>query len=246
MKISMIGHSTVLIEMGGMRILTDPYFGLGGNLAYARIKPPACERGEMKDVNLVLVSHNHFDHTDGPFFRQIPSATPVIAPSKTAWVTKLKGSKNLIGMSPWQPRTFGAVEVTAVPAWHSTVTHGYVLRSGGTAVYFTGDTYYADFLERIAREFKPQIVLMPVATFRIPLTMGEKGALKAARTLSPKVIIPIHLGIRPRAPFLRTSQSAGRFIEKLRNEGNPAAVAYLHEGESWSDEASADKMRTAS
>lgn len=245
MKISMIGHSTVLIEMGGMRILTDPYFSVRGNLVYSRIKSPACKREEVKDVNLVLVSHNHFDHTDGAFFRLLPSTIPVVAPSKTAWVTKLKGSQNLIGMSPWQQKTFGSVEVTAVPAWHSTVTHGYVLRSGGQTVYFTGDTYYASFMERIAREFKPQIVLMPVATFRIPLTMGEKGALKTARTLSPQVIIPIHLGIKPRSPFLRTSQSVPRFIEKLHKEGDPAIVAYLQEGESWSDEAE-EKLRSAS
>lgn len=62
---------------------------------------------------------------------------------------------------------------------------------------------------RIRRTFRPVNSYMPfrhgsrlsVAAFRIPLTMGEKGALKAARTLSPKVIIPIHLGIRPRAPI---------------------------------------------
>jgi len=87
---------------------------------------------------------------------------------------------------------------------------------------------------------------LSVATFRIPLTNRRKWRAQSAQTLSPKVIIPIHLGIRPRAPFLRISQSAGRFIEKLRNDGNLATVAYLQEGESWSDEATAGKLRTAS
>ena len=64
MKVTMIGHSTVLIEAAGMKILTDPYFGTWGNLAYKRIAPPFKSREEMAAVDLVLVSHNHWDHTD--------------------------------------------------------------------------------------------------------------------------------------------------------------------------------------
>ena len=65
MRITMIGHSTVLIEAGGMKILTDPYFGTWGNPAYKRLAPPARKREELRDVDLVLVSHNHWDHTGG-------------------------------------------------------------------------------------------------------------------------------------------------------------------------------------
>ena len=71
MKITMIGHSTVLVEIAGQRILTDPYFGLHGNLAYARPRPPARSREELSNVDLVLVSHNHFDHIDRRFLRVI-------------------------------------------------------------------------------------------------------------------------------------------------------------------------------
>jgi L-ascorbate metabolism protein UlaG (beta-lactamase superfamily) len=235
MKVSMIGHSSVLIEIGGSRILTDPYFGRWGNLVYSRPKPPSCKREDLTDVNLVLVSHNHFDHTDPAFFRLLPPTTPIVAPSLTAWVTKLKGGANVVGMTAWQDRTFDGIKITAVPAWHSTISLGFVIEFDGKIIYFAADTYYGRFMERIARELKPQVVLMPVSTFRIPPTMGEKGALSAARTLSPKVIIPIHLGIAPRSPLLRNSQTPKRFEERLRQAGVAASVVILNEGQSWLD-----------
>jgi len=235
-KVSMIGHSCVLIEMGGIRILTDPYFGTSGNIAYSRRRPPSCKREELTSVDLVLVSHNHFDHTDPTFFRLLPSTTPIVAPSLTAWVTKLKGGGNVIGLAAWQMRTFDGLKITAVPAWHSTITHGYVIQFRDDTLYFAADTYFGRFMERIAREFNPPIVLMPVSTFRIPPTMGESGAVAAARTLSPKLIIPIHLGIAPRSPLLRTSQTPKRFEKRLRDEGIESSVMVLNEGESWAGE----------
>ena len=71
MKVTMIGHSTVLIEAAGMKILTDPYFGTWGNLAYKRTAPPSRTREELEAVDLVLVSHNHWDHTDSRYFRAL-------------------------------------------------------------------------------------------------------------------------------------------------------------------------------
>ncbi len=230
--ISMIGHSSVLLELGGMRILTDPYFG-GGNLVYARVNPPASSRESLRDVDLVLISHNHFDHADGDYLKLLPTSTPVVAPAKAAWVTKRKGAQNVVGAELWQPITFGRVKVTAVPAHHSTVTRGFIIESAGPPIYFAGDTYYGKFMERVASDYKPRVVLMPVATFRLPPTMGAKGALAATRTLKPDVIIPIHLGIKPRNPLLRTAETPERFAEQLRRESLPGKVVILREGQQW-------------
>lgn len=235
MKITMIGHSTVLIEAAGKRILADPWFGAWGNPAYARLRPPAQTREQLRDIDLVLVSHNHFDHTDRRFLRGLPDATPVLAPSTTAWMTRVKGGRNVTGLNPWQNFQFGELSITAVPARHITFTVGYVVAAEGKQVYFAGDTYFAGFMQRIGREFHLDVALMPVTTFRIPMTMSEKSALRAAQGLAPKAIIPIHLGIRPRLPLLRTSQTPEGFQERVRQAGLPINVVILHEGESWSD-----------
>jgi L-ascorbate metabolism protein UlaG (beta-lactamase superfamily) len=234
MKITMIGHSTVLIETAGQKILTDPYFGLWGNIAYARIVPPAKTREELQDVNLVLISHNHWDHTDSKFLRSLGDNVPVLAPGSSAWVTKLKGAKNVIGMKTWEKKQFGEIAVTAVQAVHSTKTSGYIIESEGKTIYFAGDTYYRPFMKNIGQRFKIDVALMPVTTFRVPMTMGEKSAVHAARDLKPPVIIPIHLGIKPRSPLLRTNQTPEGFLRRVSLTGLETKLIILKNGESWS------------
>ncbi|MGA3210859.1 MAG: MBL fold metallo-hydrolase [Terriglobales bacterium] len=233
MHITMIGHSTVLLETGGKRLITDPWFGLYGNPGYARLAPPARTRQELENVDAVLVSHNHFDHIDGTFLRRLSPTVPVLAPATSALMTRLKGGRNVIGMKVWQGWRLGDISITAVPAHHITFTVGYVIKAEGMCVYFAGDTYFGGFMERIGRDLRPDIALIPVTTYRIPMTMGETGALQAVRALTPKIVIPIHLGISPRLPLLRTGQTPESFQERVRRAGLPTEVVILHEGESY-------------
>ena len=236
MQITMIGHSTVLIETGGQKILTDPYFGAWGNLAYARVAPPAKTREELGDVNLVLISHNHWDHTDRPFLRALGADVPVLAPSWASWETKLRGARAPIVMKAWEQQRFGAVTVTAVPAVHLAVTTGYVVECQARQVYFAGDTYYGPFMKVIGRRFRLDVALLPVTTYRLPMTMGEESAVRAVQDLKPVVVIPIHLGVRPRSPLLRTSETAEGFARRAKEAGLEAQVVILSEGESYRHE----------
>lgn len=233
MRITMIGHSTVLLETGECRILTDPWFGGLGNPAYGRLQPAARTRESLRDVSLVLVSHNHWDHVDGRYLRSLPDGTPVVCPARTGWLTRLQGARNVAGMRAWESRRFGPVQVTAVPAPHPAVALGFVVDAGGRQVYFAGDTWYGSFMERIGGEFRLDVALIPATTYRLPLTMGEKAAVRATLALKPRVVIPIHLGIAPRSPLLRTNDSPEGFARRLRETDSPAAVVVLKEGESW-------------
>lgn len=233
MKITMIGHSTVLIEAAGKRVLTDPYFGLHGNPAYARPRPPARTREELSNADLILVSHNHFDHVDRRFLRTLPESVPVLGPAATAWMTRLKGGRNVTGLKPWERKSFDGIVITAVPAHHVTFTIGYVIEAEGRKIYFAGDTYLGDFMRRIGSEFHPDIALIPVTTFLIPMTMGEKHAVEAVGRLEPQTVIPIHLGIVPRSPLMRTSDTAEGFRERVRQAGLTTEVVILKEGENW-------------
>lgn len=233
MRITMIGHSTVLIEAAQRRILTDPYFGTWGNPAYRRIAPPFKTRGELKGVDLVLISHNHWDHTDRRFLRSLAGDVPVLAPRASAWLTRMKGAHNVLGLGKWERKDFGAISITAVPASHVAITRGFIVAAEGRNVYFAGDTYLGDFMKDIGEKYAVDVALLPVATFRIPMTMGEKSAVRAVEVLRPRTVIPIHLGIVPRSPLLRTSESAEGFAERVRNAGLEAKVEILHEGDSW-------------
>lgn len=236
MQVTMIGHSTLLLEIDGRKLLTDPYFGTWGNPAYRRLAPPSMPRTELQDVDLVLLSHNHFDHTDGRYFSLLGEHVPVLAPARVRWLISLRGAKNIRGMSAWETERFDSLEVTAVPALHMAVTLGFVIKGRREQVYFSGDTFYRPFMAEIGKRFQLDLALMPVTTFRIPMTMGEKGAVRATRDLGASTIIPIHLGLQPRSPLMRTRHSPEGFRRRLREAGIDANVVILREGEQWRSE----------
>jgi L-ascorbate metabolism protein UlaG (beta-lactamase superfamily) len=233
MRITLIGHNTLLIETAGLRILTDPYFGTWGNPVYARVTPPARRREDVLDVDLVLVSHTHWDHVDGAYLRALNPAVPVLVPWQSVFETRLLGGRAVHGMHVWQAYTLGEVTITAVPAVHLTFTVGYVIASQGRQVYFAGDTFYNPAMREIGRRFQLDVALIPVTTYRPPMTMGEKGAVRAAGDLHPGAILPIHLGIQPRNPLLRTNHSVAGFERRLREAGLQTPLIKLNEGESW-------------
>jgi L-ascorbate metabolism protein UlaG (beta-lactamase superfamily) len=235
-RITMIGHSTVLLEMGGMRILTDPFFGVHGNPAYRRVAPPASTREKMADVDMVLLSHDHWDHFDRRFFRMLPASVPVIVPALTRGWMRLRGVRRPVGIRLWDSLRHHGVTVWGVPAHHLAVAQGFVIEHGRQRVYFAGDTFHGRFHEKIARELAPAVVLLPVTTYRLPMTMGENQAVRAVRDLQPQVVVPIHLGIEPRSPLLRSGQTVERFAERLHRTAPGVRVVHLREGESWESE----------
>jgi L-ascorbate metabolism protein UlaG (beta-lactamase superfamily) len=220
----------------GKKIVTDPYLHSSGNPAYKRLAPPARTRQELQDAHLVLLSHNHWDHIDTPFLRSLADDTPVLAPRRSRWPIKLRGAKNLVEVKPWEERRFGEITITAVPASHLAATVDFVIQSEQGQIYFAGDTYYRPFMAEIGRRFQLDVALMPVTTFRIPMTMGERQAVRATQDLAPRVIIPIHLGIQPRSPLLRTNHTPEGFERRVREAGLQTQVIILREGESWSSD----------
>lgn len=233
LRITMIGHSTVLVEIGGSRILTDPYFGTWGNPAYERPAPPARTREELAGVDCILISHGHWDHVDGRFLRMLGADVPVVTSVWTRWQVRLQGASSVIGLRTWQGAQVGDLEVTAVPAPHVAVGVGFVIRNGGETLYFAGDTYHGAFMKTLGDQLAIDVALIPATTYRIPMTMGEEGAALAVRDLRPSVVIPIHEGLRPRSPLLRTGQTVEGFKQRLSDIGVRADVVILRDGESW-------------
>ena len=233
MRVTQIGHSTVLVEAAGLRLILDPYFGRHGNALYRRTEPPARAREACLDVDAVLISHAHFDHVDRRYLRSIARTVPVFAPRRIAWWIGLVCGRQVSAVRPWRQFMVGSAHIIPVTARHTTPGLGYVISVEGKTLYFAGDTYVGRFMKEIGDRFRPDVCLMPVARYRIPTTMGNAGAIEAARLIRPQTIIPIHLGLEPRAAMLRRAENAESFRSLARGERLGANIVSLGPGESY-------------
>jgi L-ascorbate metabolism protein UlaG (beta-lactamase superfamily) len=201
LAITWLGHATVLVELDGVRLLTDPVLRsrLGPLVRIAApIRPHV-----LGTVDCVLLSHLHADHTDIPTLRALARSGPIVAPHPAgAWLTgrRIPGVREL---RPGDELMIGGARVVAVPATHDPRRRpfgpaadpiGYVL-SGSSAVYFAGDTDLFDAMERLRGTV--DVALLPVWGWGARLGPGHLDpdrAATAAAIIAPTVAIPIHWG----------------------------------------------------
>jgi L-ascorbate metabolism protein UlaG (beta-lactamase superfamily) len=200
-RIVFLGHSTVVIELDGVRLLTDPL--LRGRIAHLRRQVPAVDMELCADPSAVLISHLHHDHLDLPSLRALGRATPLIVPRGAGSWLRSKGFAEVTELRAGASERVGNVTVTSVPAEHDGARAtrvvraeaiGYVVR-GSAAVYFAGDTGLFDGMSAIAPDL--DVALLPVAGWGPTLGPGHMDPLEAARAaalLRPRVAIPIHWG----------------------------------------------------
>lgn len=229
MRITMVGHSCVLVETGDLRIITDPYFSTAGTAMAIRTAPPAYDRSELANVNLVLISHTHADHIDSTYLRLLPIATPVLVPAASRQQVINLGGQHVVGVKPGQDLS----QVHVVPASHFGPAVGYIIRSEGMNIYFAGDTFCRTFMAEIAAQYPLRAALIPVFTTRLPLAMNEQEAVRAVGLLKPQTVIPIHLDMQARPAWLRTGGSAESFRQLLHQTDLISELVILYSGESW-------------
>jgi L-ascorbate metabolism protein UlaG (beta-lactamase superfamily) len=197
-KVTYVGHATVLIEVGGLRVLTDPV--LRDRIGHVVRRAPTPVVEELLPLDAILVSHAHHDHLDVPSLRRVKGPWPVIAPRGAAPLLVRAGARNVIELLPGERCTVGEVEVEAVPAHHDGRRHplgrrmealGFVL--GG--VYFAGDTDLYDGLAELAG--RVEVALIPIWGWGPRLPPGHldpAGAARAIALIEPAVAVPIHFG----------------------------------------------------
>jgi L-ascorbate metabolism protein UlaG (beta-lactamase superfamily) len=199
--ITWLGHATVLIEVGGLRILTDPVLGRRTFLLRRLVAAP--KRELVQDVDVVLVSHAHADHLDLSSVRSVRPAGPIFAPAAAVRYLRrhaVAGVQEAIAGSSVEHR---GVTVQTVHADHDgrrwprgrdTAAVGYVVR-GGASVYFAGDTDLCPEMSALSGHV--DIALIPVAGWGPTVPEGHLNPERAARavaTIAPRVAIPIHWG----------------------------------------------------
>jgi L-ascorbate metabolism protein UlaG (beta-lactamase superfamily) len=227
MRLTHIGTATLLLEIGDLRLLTDPALDAAGKrysfrpgLASTKTEEPHLPPGGIGRIDLVLLSHDHHaDNLDEAGRAVLPHAKHVLTTVPAA--RRLGG--NAIALPPWKVHEEAGLRVTAVPARHGppgielvdSVTTGFVLEWPGQkrgALYISGDTVFFHGINEIAAQFSIGNAILHLGGVRFPLTGPFRytfNAEEAARTavlLKKPLVVPVHYGgwihfVEPREAF---------------------------------------------
>jgi L-ascorbate metabolism protein UlaG (beta-lactamase superfamily) len=237
-----VAHSTHLIALGGMRLLTDPWFYDPAFGALAHEVKPAVMPHELGPLGAILVTHDHADHADVRAMDQMDKrAVAIVATKELAARMRKLGFKDVTVLAPWEERKLGEVIVTAVPGLHDIYEVGYVVHDHAKSVYFAGDSALFPELPGIAERFKPDVAILPVDGTRLTggglHVMTPDDATKAARILGSKLVMPSHAEAYFSDPLVKhalasmVEDATHVFAERMAKE-LPAVVCKVpHPGE---------------
>ena len=217
LRVTWLGHSTVLIEIDGLRVLTDPVWGPRASpsrlIGPKRFQPVPVALRALPPVDLVVVSHDHYDHLDYPTIRQlrkhpVPFVTSLgVGAHLEAWGVP---PERIVELDWWESWSLpnAALTVTAAPSQHfsgrtiktrnTTLWSSLVVRSARHAVFFSGDTGLTTEYQEIRERLGPfDLTMLEVGAWHPSwgdMHLGPENALKAHALLGGGPFLPIHWG----------------------------------------------------
>lgn len=220
LTITFVNHSTFLIQWNGLNLLTDPIWSERCSpfsfVGPQRMRPPGIAFEDLPEIDIVLISHNHYDHLDVPTLERIEESwSPLfIVPLGVKAMLDQKGMKNSIELDWWQQTATG-IHIKSMPAQHfsgrgmfdrdKTLWCGYLLEHEGKKLYFAGDTGYGDFFKEIGKKEGPMDVsIIPVGAympewFMSPIHISPQEAIQVHQDVKSQQSIAMHFGTFPLA-----------------------------------------------
>ncbi len=204
-QVNYIGHATVLVDIGHIRVLTDPLLRDRVLFLQRHGLNPAPDLLEQRPPDIVLLSHLHYDHADLPSLRRLPPTTTVIAPRGSGKYLKRWAGLQVHEVIEGDNVQVADVEIRALPAEHGQPLSlprpmdaclSYVMRNR-LSVYFAGDTDLFEGMYDVGRDLDLDVALLPVWGYSHRVGTGHLTPLTAAQALNrlkPRIAVPIHWG----------------------------------------------------
>ncbi|MNV40380.1 metal-dependent hydrolase [compost metagenome] len=232
--ITWIGHSTFFLQYEGMNIITDPIWAR--RLGFEkRLGQPGIPLSEVPPIDLILISHSHYDHLHIASIRKLYRAgTTLVVPVGLKRKMLRKGFHNCVEMEWWQEIKLGKIKLSFVPTqhwtrrtpWDTNTSHwgGYILEPADSGnqksspnLYFAGDSGYFPGFKEIGSRYKIDIALMPIGAYEPEWFMtsqhvNPEEAIQAFLDVEAETMIPMHYGT-----FRLADDTAWEALDRMEN-----------------------------
>lgn len=201
-----IGHASFLIQFTDLNVLVDPNFA-NWLFLLKRIKRAGLRIKDLPPIDLVLLTHAHFDHFHKPTLRRLPTPKIVVMPWRVRDLARGLGFERIIELQTWESFSHGDWKVTLTPSKHwgaRTLRDdhrgygGFVLEHQGRRIYHAGDSAYFDGFKEIGERCAPEIALLPIGAYYPDsfrhVHMGPDEAARVFRELGARWFVPMHFG----------------------------------------------------
>ena len=250
--VTWIGHATLMIQLGGSNILTDPNWAkhVGPPIVgVRRLVPPGIRFEDLPRIHAVVISHDHYDHLDLETVQRLArehAPTFFVPLGIGGWLAE-RGIGNVVELDWWQSRQFRGLTFTATPAQHGSgrglldqnerLWASWVIAGAhGKRVFFGGDTGYTPVMAEIGRRLGPfDVAMLPIGgysayTARHPNHINPEEALQLLEDLRARLMVPMHWGTFElnREPF---REPPDRLLAEAVRRGREESIALLSQGQ---------------
>ena len=201
-----IGHASFLLQTREMNILIDPNWAKWLKVI-KRLKRPGFEIHHLPEIDVVLVTHAHFDHLDRRTLRKIAADQPIVVPTGVGNLVHDLGFHIVHELDCWQNVQLGAVKVSLTPCYHWGARFladlhrgfgGFAIELEGRTIFHCGDSAFFPGFREIAEHYKIDIALLPIGAYDPPtgreVHMNPEEAVRAFLELGAKTFVPMHYG----------------------------------------------------
>ena len=204
--VTWIGHASFLIQFNDLNVLVDPNFA-NWLFLMKRLKRSGLRISDLPPIDLVLLSHAHYDHFHKPTLRKLSHPKIAVMPWGVGDLAKNLGFERIVELDWWESFSQRDWKVTFTPSqhWGARTLHdhhrgygGFVLEYQGRKIYHAGDSAYFDGFKQIGEKLSPEIALLPIGAYHPEsfrhMHMGPDEAIKAFKDLHARWLVPMHYG----------------------------------------------------